>query len=313
MRPPLCNPFASELKSDSWLTRIHENVRQLFTSVGFSPASANSAPIHLLRLDKTNRSRTAHAASLFTHVAIVATILVAATQSGRLAPRTRQSGGRTVERLTFDPAGVPAFASKPSVGGHTGGGEVEPTPATHGFFPPHSAIPLAPPRLPDQTAHVLTVPAAVLDSAAPLIVVSVSDLGLPSMPKDTNSAGPGRQHGIGSGKNGGMGDEDGPGAGEGGETGSLMRALSQPTCTYCPYPVYTDEARHVKVQGTVTLRVLVGADGRASDIRVLRGIGYGLEERALQTIRGWKFNPAQDANHRAVAAWVTVEAVFRLF
>ena len=67
------------------------------------------------------------------------------------------------------------------------------------------------------------------------------------------------------------------------------------------------------MQGTVTLRVLVGADGRASDIRVLRGVGYGLEERAVQAIRGWKFSPAQDANHRAVAAWVTIEAIFRLF
>jgi TonB family protein len=67
------------------------------------------------------------------------------------------------------------------------------------------------------------------------------------------------------------------------------------------------------MQGTVTLRVLVGTDGKAADIRVVRGIGYGLEERAMQTVRGWKFNPARDANRRAVAAWVTVEAVFRLF
>ena len=73
-----------------------------------------------------------------------------------------------------------------------------------------------------------------------------------------------------------------------------------PTCDYCPYPVYTDEARHVKVQGTVTLRVLVGTDGRASQIRVVRGLGYGLEERAEQTVRGWKFKPAIDAARRPV-------------
>ena len=86
-----------------------------------------------------------------------------------------------------------------------------------------------------------------------------------------------------------------------------------PICVYCPYPVYTDEARHVKVQGTVTLRVLVGMDGRASQIRVVRGVGYGLEERAEQTVRGWKFKPAIDAARHSVPAWVTVEAVFRLF
>jgi TonB family protein len=67
------------------------------------------------------------------------------------------------------------------------------------------------------------------------------------------------------------------------------------------------------MQGTVTLRVLVGTDGKASDIRVVRGIGFGLEERAMQTVRGWKFNAARDAGRHAVAAWVTIEAVFRLF
>jgi protein TonB len=67
------------------------------------------------------------------------------------------------------------------------------------------------------------------------------------------------------------------------------------------------------MQGTVTLRVLVGADGGASDIRVVRGVGFGLEERAIQTVRGWKFKPARDANQHAIAAWVTIEAVFRLF
>jgi len=58
---------------------------------------------------------------------------------------------------------------------------------------------------------------------------------------------------------------------------------------------------------------LVGADGRASQIRVVRGIGLGLDDRAVEAIRGWKFLPALDASRRAVPAWVTVEAVFRLF
>jgi periplasmic protein TonB len=84
-------------------------------------------------------------------------------------------------------------------------------------------------------------------------------------------------------------------------------------CAYCPDPQYTDEAREVKVQGSVTLLVLVDAEGRASQIRVVRGIGMGLDERAMQAIRGWKFVPARDAAHRPVSAWVTVEAVFRLF
>jgi len=67
------------------------------------------------------------------------------------------------------------------------------------------------------------------------------------------------------------------------------------------------------VQGSVTLRVLVGSDGRASQIRVVSGVGLGLDERAVESIRHWKFVPARDAAKRPVATWVTVEAIFRLF
>ena len=77
--------------------------------------------------------------------------------------------------------------------------------------------------------------------------------------------------------------------------------------------MYTEEARQVKMQGTVTMRVLVGADGRASDIGIVRGVGFGLDERAMQTVRTWKFSAARDPSHRLIAAWITIEAVFRLF
>jgi protein TonB len=133
------------------------------------------------------------------------------------------------------------------------------------------------------------------------------------MPKDTGSAGSGKDGGFGTGRKGGMGDTEGQNGGEGDGNGPYARGISMPVCNVCPYPLYTDEARHVKMQGTVTLRVLVGIDGRASEIRVARGVGYGLEERAVETVRGWKFTPAHDAARRPVAVWVTIEAVFRLF
>lgn len=107
-------------------------------------------------------------------------------------------------------------------------------------------------------------------------------------------------------------DGDGP-IGFNGTRGPYGPSATPPACAYCPYPTYTDEARHGKVQGSVTLQVLVGADGRAQDIRIVKGIGFGLDEHALETVRGWRFVPARDGSKRAVPAWVTVEAVFRLF
>jgi len=215
-------------------------------------------------------------------------------------------------RVIFTPLSEEA-ASKGLLGYRGGGGENNPVPATHGSLAPRSPIQLAPPRLPDDANHLLPVPPTILDLQAPPIITPVSNLGLPWMPRDTGSAGPGQDHGFGSGRRGGMGDGAGPDAGDGEGNGPYAREVSMPICNVCPYPVYTDEARQVKIQGTVTLRVLVGADGKASEIRVVRGVGYGLEERAVQTVRGWKFRPARDASQRALATWVTIEVVFRLF
>jgi TonB family protein len=60
------------------------------------------------------------------------------------------------------------------------------------------------------------------------------------------------------------------------------------------------------------LRVLVGADGRASQIQIVQGIGMGLDDRAVQSVRAWKFTPAHDGTRRPVPTWVTIEIIFRL-
>jgi protein TonB len=158
------------------------------------------------------------------------------------------------------------------------------------------------------------VPPTILELNAAPVLTSVGKIGLPWMPDDTNSPGPGDSNTIGSGPGHTMGDGpiDGPGGGS--DSASRYRAgVTQPTCAYCPDPQYTDEAREAKVQGKITLRVLVSADGRAAQIRIIQGIGLGLDERAAEAVRGWKFIPARDAARRAVPTWVTIEAVFRLF
>jgi protein TonB len=146
------------------------------------------------------------------------------------------------------------------------------------------------------------------------VLTFVDKIGLPWMHDETNSPGPGDSNTMGSSRGNTMGDgeKDGPG----GQSSSLTKysaGVTLPKCAFCPDPQYSDEAREAKLQGAVTLLVLVGADGRASQIRVVRGIGLGLDDRAVQAIRRWKFVPALDASRHAVPAWVTVEAVFRLF
>ena len=81
----------------------------------------------------------------------------------------------------------------------------------------------------------------------------------------------------------------------------------------CPRPGYTEEARKAKLQGKLLLEVLVDADGRAARIRLLQGLGLGLDQSAVDTVRGWRFSPARDAHQRAVPMWVTIETRFELF
>ena len=265
----------------------------------------------MFELDPRGKSGRGQLFSLLTHSGIIGGLALLAFQTHVV--RINRSGDIDVVpgRLLFSPPSEIAN-DRPSLGRNGGGGDQNPIPATHGFLAPRSSVQLAQPRLPDNVKHVLAVPVATLDENSPPIVAAVSQLGLPWMATDTNSAGAGR-NGVGSRGDGGMGDTSGPDAGEGDSGTPYSRGMTMPICVTCPYPLYTDEARKVKVQGSVTLRVLVGADGRAGQIRVARGVGYGLDERAVESVRGWKFTPARDAARRVVPVWITIEVVFRLF
>ena len=202
--------------------------------------------------------------------------------------------------------------SNPSSGSGSGAGNTLVL-ATRGDLPPRSAIQIVRPSLPEKRETVLPVPPTILDPGAPAVLSHVDDIGLPWMKEPSNSPGTGKGHTIGNAKDGQTGDTPGSEAGNGNTKGPYRGGVTSPTCAYCPDPQYTDAARESKLQGTVILDVLVGADGRASEIRITKGIGMGLDERASQSVRTWHFVPAHDSAYRAVAAWVTVEAVYRLF
>lgn len=158
------------------------------------------------------------------------------------------------------------------------------------------------PILPQNQNPVLPEPPTILDPNAAAVLTPSDRIGLQWMTDITNSPGPGEKHGIGTGKNGTLGDSDDGPYGIGGDSRRYGPGFIPPICSYCPYPTYADDARKAKVQGSVTLQVLVGTDGRAQNIRIIQGIGFGLDERAVETVRGWKFIPARDGAKRPVPA-----------
>ncbi len=76
-------------------------------------------------------------------------------------------------------------------------------------------------------------------------------------------------------------------------------------------PKYTREALEAKLRGTVLLSAIIGTDGRASDIKVVRGLGMGLDEKAIECLAQWRFTPGTQSG-APIAAKVSIEMNFRL-
>jgi protein TonB len=128
----------------------------------------------------------------------------------------------------------------------------------------------------------------------------------------SDSLGRGNGTGIGSGSGGGLGPGEGGGTG-GGVFRAGVNGVGTPECIYCPDPLYSDEARKAKYAGSVVLDVIISADGRVTNIRVAKGVGLGLDEKAIESVKQWRLKPALGPNGKPVAVRMPIEVTFRLF
>ncbi len=87
--------------------------------------------------------------------------------------------------------------------------------------------------------------------------------------------------------------------------------LTAPTVLYRVEPEFSEEARKAKYQGTVILTIEVGEDGKARRFQVVRGLGLGLDEKAIEAVAQWRFRPALRSG-QPVPAPATIEVNFRL-
>ena len=187
----------------------------------------------------------------------------------------------------------------------------QPLPASKGRPPRFDPLPLAQPAVtPPNPAPILAVEPALLGPAdTPVTPIDFSALGDPLGSVGPPSSGPGDPTGIGAGAKGGVGDQSGPGligayrvGRDGASAPQLMRRVE---------PEYSEEARKAKWQGVVKLQIEVWPDGRPHNIRVLRGLGMGLDEKAIEAVSQWTFRPGR-RDGEAVRTFATVEVSFRL-
>lgn len=87
--------------------------------------------------------------------------------------------------------------------------------------------------------------------------------------------------------------------------------VSPPKVKYAPDPKYSKEARRKRIEGRSVLWVVVGKDGLPHNMRVVRAVGYGLDEEAINAVRKWRFEPARLKDGTPVDVQINVEINFR--
>jgi TonB family protein len=88
--------------------------------------------------------------------------------------------------------------------------------------------------------------------------------------------------------------------------------VTPPHVIFAPGPEYSEQARRKKIEGVVTLSVTVTTDGTTRDIKIQKGLGYGLDEKAVEVVSRWKFKPALK-DGEPIDKEIAVEVNFRLY
>ena len=218
------------------------------------------------------------------------------------------------------------FLSKPLIlpgrsGGGGGGGKHQLTPASRGelpraaekqFVPPDPE----PPKNPDPA--LIMEPTVVAPQLAQLRSITVLNIGDPNGVVGPPSSGPGKGDGIGKGDGRGVGEGDGPGVGPGHDGGTGGGGphnggggMTAPSLIYRVDPEYSEEARKARFQGTVILETLVRKDGFVDLVHIVRSLGFGLDQNAIEAVKKWRFRPGMK-NGAPVDVPMRIEVSFNL-
>jgi len=259
--------------------------------------------------------RSSFAASVVLHAAMLSLILTLSFWAMQHKDDVKQR----VVSLIGGTSDYPLSIAKQQAGGGGGGGDRDVLPAPKGTAARFAREQITPPAI--------VVRNETPKLAAEATVVGPPDIKLPQSARlgDPLSAvlgppsnGTGSGAGIGTGSGGGIGSGTGPGVGPGyagGYGGGVYRVgggVSAPRAIYAPDPEYSEEARKAKYQGAVVLWLVVGPDGRTRDVRVQRSLGMGLDEKAVEAVRQWRFQPSLKDGH-PVPVQINVEVNFRLY
>src|SRR4051794_6197773 len=303
---------------EPWYRSLIQNLKDTFNPPKLPPLEVTSKPVAVKDIwGLYGRDKKSFMMSTGFQIAVVA--LLFTVFSTKVVQDQVKQVTALVMPADIDPYMPKMAPKKQTMGGGGGGGDRSPLPASKGRLPKPALRQFTPPMavVNNPNPKLTMEPTIIAPPDVALPQVNMSQYGDPLAKIGPPSNGPGSGGGIGSGSGGGVGSGKGGGFGPGeggGVGGGVFRVgggVTAPTLLFKKEPEYSEEARKAKYQGTVSLYIEVDPSGKATNIKVVRSLGLGLDEKAMEAVRQWKFKPGyKDGKPVTVAA--TIEVNFRL-
>jgi periplasmic protein TonB len=297
-------------------TGLYESIRDVFFPVKLPPLQLTSTPIPVPDRMAVKPNPWAIGIATGVNVAILLIMLFFLGRTIIKAVTKPKEVATDVNLTDFKAPKADSMA-----GGGGGGGSHDIVDPIKGHLPKIEKDPITPPMVPVVEKPKLSILSAIdvqknitLPDNPNLPNIGVKDSA--NVRLDSNGSG---ANGMGSGSGGGMGsgNGDGYGPGTGGNTGGGLYhvggGISAPIPLIQPEAEFSDEARRAKYQGVCLISLIVDAQGNPQNPRVIRTLGMGLDEKALEAVRKYKFKPAMKDGKTPVPVPITIEVNFRLY
>jgi periplasmic protein TonB len=284
---------------------LWSNVRDVFFPVKLPPLVLESKPIPVIDRMATKQDPKATA----TAVGIYAVLILLFLWWG--ARKIQQIQTQKQLQITDVNVPPPMPVQKTTMGG--GGGQRGPTPVVKGHLPKFADTQITPPKAPPLEQPKIRMPDPTIEVQKDLKMANnnMPNIGMPNSPVvGTASMGNGSGSGLGSGNGSGLGP--GSGGNYGGGLRKIGGGVSQPVVLVQVDPEFSEEARKAKFMGVVTVELIIDTHGMPQNVQLVRGVGMGLDEKAIEAVKQYRFKPAME-NGKPVPVKMDVEVNFQIF
>lgn len=292
--------FGAAIEEKSTFTDLYENLRDIFFPPKLPPLELTSTPIPVPDRMKVKANPWAVGIAAVVNGALLALFIFLGVKTIIQQQKKNEIVTPLEVKTDFKPPKALTAA-----GG--GGGSPDKVDASKGRIPPK-----APPTV--DVPKIIQPPTPTIDVQTDIKIPDNPTLPNFGMSKSPNvvpgSLGNGSGMGVGNGHGNGFGD--GSGGNIGGGVYTPGGAISAPEITTEVDAEFSDEARKAKYQGVVVVSLIVDAQGNPQNVHVTRPLGMGLDEKAIEAVKKFRFKPGKK-DGKAVPTYASIEVNFRLY